>query len=139
MSGNGEPTSAREFRQVIEIISKLMAEFELVGKIKLVLITNGSLLHRDYVQDGLRLMANITGEVWFKIEAHWQPGAFPNWWSRVGFLLVGQFFRTLWRRRAPHRLASLAHQTVTEAIAESGELAHRGSVIAKRTNARQRK
>lgn len=68
LSGNGEPTSAREFGQVIEIISKLMAEFELVGKIKLVLITNGSLLHRDYVQDGLRLMANINGEVWFKLD-----------------------------------------------------------------------
>ena len=68
LSGNGEPTSAREFTQVIEIISKLMAEFELVGKIKLVLITNGSLLHRENVQDGLRLMANVNGEVWFKLD-----------------------------------------------------------------------
>lgn len=80
-----------------------------------------------------------TGEVWFKIEAHWQPGAFPNWWSRVGFLLVGQFFRKLWRRRAPQRLTSLTHQTVTEAIAEPGGLAHRGDLIATRTNARRRK
>ena len=74
-----------------------------------------------------------TGEVWFKIEAHWQMGAFPNWWSRVGFLLVGQYFRKLWRHRAPQRLKDLAHQPVTEAIAEPGQLAHRGNIIPKRT------
>ena len=68
LSGNGEPTSAREFSQVIEIISKLMVAFGLAGKIKLVLITNGSLLHRGYVQQGLQLMANVNGEVWFKLD-----------------------------------------------------------------------
>lgn len=79
-----------------------------------------------------------TGEVWFKIEAHWQMSAFPNWWSRVGFHLIGERFRSLWRHRAPQRLSALAHQPVTEAIAEQGKLAHRGDVIATRTNARRR-
>lgn len=74
-----------------------------------------------------------TGEVWFRIEAHWQTGAFPNWWSHVGFLLIGQRFRVLWRNRAPMRLKKLAHQPIEEALAAPGELAHRGNVIPKRS------
>jgi hypothetical protein len=47
LSGNGEPTSARAFPQVIELIGRVMADFDLVNrKIKLVLITNGSLADR---------------------------------------------------------------------------------------------
>jgi len=67
-----------------------------------------------------------TGEVRFKIEAHWQLGEFPNWWSRVGFHLVGNRFRELWRHRAPARLRRLAHQPVEKPVAAPGELAHRG-------------
>ena len=69
LSGNGEPTSAREFAVVIEIIGKLLTEFELLGTIKLVLITNGSLLDRIRVQTGLRAMAGWNGEVWFKLDS----------------------------------------------------------------------
>jgi wyosine [tRNA(Phe)-imidazoG37] synthetase (radical SAM superfamily) len=69
LSGNGEPTSARAFPQVIELIGRVMAEFGLVGKIKLVLITNGSLADRPRVQDGLRKMAALNGEVWFKFDS----------------------------------------------------------------------
>jgi len=39
LSGNGEPTSAKEFSQVVDIDRRIMAEFDLIGKIKLVLIT----------------------------------------------------------------------------------------------------
>ena len=69
LSGNGEPTSARAFPQVIELIGRVMADFDLVGKIKLVLITNGSLADRPRVQDGLRKMASLNGEVWFKFDS----------------------------------------------------------------------
>jgi wyosine [tRNA(Phe)-imidazoG37] synthetase (radical SAM superfamily) len=69
LSGNGEPTSAQEFEQVIELIGRLMEEFGLLGKIKLVLITNGSLIHRDNVQRGLKKMALLNGEVWFKLDS----------------------------------------------------------------------
>src|SRR5512139_2139564 len=51
LSGNGEPTSARAFPQIIELIGRVMADFDLVGRIKLVLITNGSLADRPRVQD----------------------------------------------------------------------------------------
>lgn len=68
LSGNGEPTSAKEFEQVITIIGKLRQELALPSHIKLVLITNGSLMHRKNVQQGLRKMAKLNGEVWFKVD-----------------------------------------------------------------------
>jgi wyosine [tRNA(Phe)-imidazoG37] synthetase (radical SAM superfamily) len=75
LSGNGEPTSAREFPEVIELIGQVMADFGLAGSgdpekqaIKLVLITNGSLADRPRVQAGLEKMAALNGEVWFKFD-----------------------------------------------------------------------
>jgi len=69
LSGNGEPTSARAFPQIIDLIGRVMADFELSGKIKLVLITNGSLADRPRVRDGLQKMAALNGEVWFKFDS----------------------------------------------------------------------
>ncbi|MHB1290814.1 MAG: radical SAM protein [Sulfuricella sp.] len=69
LSGNGEPTSAREFAQVVDLIGEIMTEFDLIGKIKLVLITNGSLIQRTKVKEGLRKMASLGGEVWFKLDS----------------------------------------------------------------------
>ena len=68
ISGNGEPASAAEFLQVIELLGRLKHELQLPAHIKLVLITNGSLLHRETVQQGLRHMALFDGEVWFKLD-----------------------------------------------------------------------
>lgn len=69
LSGNGEPTSAKEFVQVVNLIGEIMEEFDLIGKIKLVLITNGSLIQRAKVREGLRKMASLGGEVWFKLDS----------------------------------------------------------------------
>ncbi len=69
LSGNGEPTSAKAFPQVIELIGRVMMDFDLTGKIKLVLITNGSLTDRPRVQDGIKKMAALNGEVWFKFDS----------------------------------------------------------------------
>ncbi|MBI5005862.1 MAG: radical SAM protein [Nitrosomonadales bacterium] len=63
ISGNGEPTSAQEFGEVIELIGRHKP-----AELKLVLITNGSLMQRDNVQQGLRRMAQLNGEVWFKLD-----------------------------------------------------------------------
>ena len=69
LSGNGEPTSAAEFEQVIEVIGRVMDEFRLSGTIKLVLITNGSLIHRASVRKGIEKMAQLNGEIWFKLDS----------------------------------------------------------------------
>lgn len=68
LSGDGEPTSAAEFLQVVELIGRLRQELGVPERVKLVLITNGSLLHRPDVQAGLRRMAALNGEVWFKLD-----------------------------------------------------------------------
>jgi wyosine [tRNA(Phe)-imidazoG37] synthetase (radical SAM superfamily) len=68
LSGNGEPTSAPNFDEVVALVGEIMAEFDLPGKIKLVLITNGSLMQRPEVQAGLKKMAALGGEVWFKLD-----------------------------------------------------------------------
>lgn len=74
LSGNGEPTSAVEFLQVVRIIARVRAEFSLADSIKTVLITNGSLLHRETVQQGAREMAAIGGELWFKFDRASEAG-----------------------------------------------------------------
>lgn len=67
-----------------------------------------------------------TGRLTFTIEAHWRLGDFPNWWTRTGFFVMGNTMRSIWRRRAPRRLAKLAHQPVETEVAPQGQLAHRG-------------
>ncbi|MDP2806242.1 MAG: radical SAM protein [Gallionellaceae bacterium] len=74
ISGNGEPTSAAEFLQVIDLIEKCLNPLSFVSPLKLVLITNGSLLQREYVQQGLRKMAKLDGEVWFKLDRASEQG-----------------------------------------------------------------
>jgi uncharacterized protein (UPF0548 family) len=78
-----------------------------------------------------------TGEVWFKIEAHWRLGDFPNWWSKIGFKLIGERFRTLWRHRAPLRLREVAHRPVEKPVAPPGGLAHRGDPVPQRTEGKE--
>jgi len=74
LSGNGEPTSAPQFPVVVEMIGRVLAHFGLLGRIKLVLISNGSLAHKAYVRDGLRAMAKLNGEVWFKFDRATRAG-----------------------------------------------------------------
>jgi len=74
LSGNGEPTSAGEFPAVVRLVGRVLADFGLAGEIKLVLITNGSLAGKDYVRAGIRAMAGINGEVWFKFDRATRSG-----------------------------------------------------------------
>jgi wyosine [tRNA(Phe)-imidazoG37] synthetase (radical SAM superfamily) len=74
LSGNGEPTSSAEFVQVIELIARVRGEIAFPEAVKTVLITNGSLLYRSAVQQGLRDMAKLNGEVWFKLDRASEEG-----------------------------------------------------------------
>lgn len=67
-SGNGEPTSAPEFAEAVALVRRVMQARGL-GGLKLRLITNGSLLQRRYVRDGIRQLGEANGEVWFKVDA----------------------------------------------------------------------
>ena len=74
LSGNGEPTSSSEFVEVIELIARVRRAAALPEAVKTVLITNGSLLYRGSVQQGLRDMAKLNGEVWFKLDRASEAG-----------------------------------------------------------------
>ena len=74
LSGNGEPTSCAEFVRVIALIARVRHETGLPDTVKTVLITNGSLLYRNEVQQALRDMAKINGEVWFKLDRASEAG-----------------------------------------------------------------
>ena len=69
ISGNGEPTTANEFDQVVNLIELVLKEYGLLNDIKCVLISNGSMVNRNHVQKGLKKLAKINGEVWFKIDS----------------------------------------------------------------------
>ncbi|HEY0664987.1 MAG TPA: radical SAM protein [Gallionella sp.] len=74
LSGNGEPTSSAEFAQVVETIARVRREVALPETVKTVLITNGSLLYRDEVRQGVRGIAKLNGEVWFKLDRASEQG-----------------------------------------------------------------
>jgi uncharacterized protein (UPF0548 family) len=76
---------------------------------------------------------HASGELGFKIEAHWRLGDFPNAWSRLGFRLFGEHYRALWRRRAPERLRQLIQRREEKPAARPGELAHRGDPSPRRS------
>jgi wyosine [tRNA(Phe)-imidazoG37] synthetase (radical SAM superfamily) len=68
-SGNGEPTSAREFAVAVGIAERAIATHGLAAKVPLRLITNGSLLDRKAVQSAIAQLGLAGGEVWFKLDA----------------------------------------------------------------------
>jgi hypothetical protein len=67
-SGNGEPTSAAEFADAVARVGVVLARFGQQGRLLVRLITNGSLMHRPEVQRGVRHLAELGGEVWFKVD-----------------------------------------------------------------------
>lgn len=74
LSGNGEPTTSRQFSEVIGRIARVRAELPVPPEVKLVLITNGSMADRPAVQAGIARMAGLNGEVWFKVDSATREG-----------------------------------------------------------------
>lgn len=74
-SGNGEPTSAAEFAPALARVHAVMARFGLGESLPMRLITNGSLVHKAEVQEGLAWLGQHRGEVWFKVDQATEEGA----------------------------------------------------------------
>lgn len=73
-SGNGEPTSSPQLAEAIDVVLRVLDAFELRGTIDVVLITNGSLVHKAHVRRGLTTLASARGVVWFKVDSATQAG-----------------------------------------------------------------
>ena len=67
-SGDGEPTTYRNFDEIISQVADLKAKHK-SDETKLVLITNASMFHRPVVKRGLELMDANQGEIWAKLDA----------------------------------------------------------------------
>jgi len=112
-SGNGEPTSAPEFPEAVAIVRREVDALGIVEPPRLRLITNGSLLDRAPVREGVAAIGAAGGETWFKVDAvgvaamrringvGYRPEAVlrrlrrcgalcPTWVQTCAFLLDGQ-------------------------------------------------
>lgn len=67
-SGDGEPTSYRNFDQIMADCAAVKRRWNL-HDVKLVLITNASLFHRPAVARGLEILDANQGEIWAKLDA----------------------------------------------------------------------
>jgi len=73
-SGNGEPTSSRQFPEIVAAVGAVLERHGLAGRIPLVLITNGSLMRMPHVQAGLAAMRELGGVAWFKLDSATDAG-----------------------------------------------------------------
>lgn len=69
---------------------------------------------------------HASGAVSFRIAAAWQPGDFPNWWSRLGFRLLARRYQLRWHRRAHHRLVGLIHLSLEDLLPEQRRIVTEG-------------
>ncbi|RLA21346.1 MAG: radical SAM protein [Gammaproteobacteria bacterium] len=74
ISGNGEPTSVKDFAKAIELIIRVTEQAKISDPFQYVLITNGSLIHHSDIQDGLKLFNQYNGQVWFKLDSATDKG-----------------------------------------------------------------
>lgn len=72
LSGDGEPTLALNFDDVAAACAEVRRRHGLDG-VKLVLITNAGLLHRERVRRGLEILDANGGEIWAKLDAGTEP------------------------------------------------------------------
>lgn len=67
-AGDGEPPSYPDFRGVVEDVLRIRRE-EGFGDLKVVVLTNATLLDRPRVKEALRLLDADHGELWLKLDA----------------------------------------------------------------------
>ncbi len=67
-SGDGEPTTYRNFDEIIAACAEIKRALQL-DSVKMVLITNASMFHREHVRRGLETLDANQGEIWAKLDA----------------------------------------------------------------------
>ena len=67
-SGDGEPTTYKNFDDLMQLAAEVKQELGLT-QVKMVLITNASMFHREHVERGLAVLEKNQGEIWAKLDA----------------------------------------------------------------------
>jgi wyosine [tRNA(Phe)-imidazoG37] synthetase (radical SAM superfamily) len=68
LSGDGEPTACPDFVEATAVCAEVRRRRQL-DELKIVLITNASLLDQKEVQKGLKILDENNGEIWAKLDA----------------------------------------------------------------------
>jgi wyosine [tRNA(Phe)-imidazoG37] synthetase (radical SAM superfamily) len=68
-SGDGEPTCLPNFDQAVKVAVDALRSGDLIGRVKLVVITNSSFLRQPQVTRALPLLDAAGGEFWMKLDA----------------------------------------------------------------------
>lgn len=66
-SGDGEPTTYRNFDEIIARAAAVKSE-HCPDDVRMVLITNASMFHREHVQRGMQLLDRNNGQIWAKLD-----------------------------------------------------------------------
>jgi uncharacterized protein (UPF0548 family) len=83
--------------------------------------------HIERGMEWFLLTKDADGALRFRIEARWQTGDMPNWWSRAGFRLLSGYFQRRWHRRAHNLLSLLArYGSTARPPRDSAGLTHQG-------------
>jgi len=75
LSGNGEPTTSPDFGAAVDIIIAALTKRQLLGKVRITLITNGTMLAKTSVATALTRMHQAAGQIWFKLDRATMAGA----------------------------------------------------------------
>lgn len=67
-SGDGEPTASPNFLETVRLCARIKDQMALTS-VKLLLITNSTLLGEPQVVEGLRVLDRHQGEIWAKLDA----------------------------------------------------------------------
>jgi wyosine [tRNA(Phe)-imidazoG37] synthetase (radical SAM superfamily) len=67
-SGDGEPTTFKNFDTIVSRCAELKQKHRLSG-VKMVLITNASMFHRPHIRRALEILDQNQGEIWAKLDA----------------------------------------------------------------------
>ncbi|BEV08404.1 hypothetical protein [Methylophilus sp. DW102] len=69
-AGDGEPTTSPQFPEALALVERLLSQSAQTDRPPRVrLITNGSQMHLITTQQALKVMQQMGGEVWFKLDA----------------------------------------------------------------------
>lgn len=136
LSGDGEPTACANFDRVVDVCAEVRRRHRL-DDVKLVLITNASLLHLPRVRQALETLDANGGEIWAKLDAgtedHYRlvaRSAVP--WqqildnlretARVRPIVIQSLWMRIWDRKPPSAELQAYCDRLAEIVAAGGQI-----------------